>query len=199
MELDDFKQDWRKADEQSHAPNYNINKLLTAQSNSALNSLKAKYRKQIILLPLAAATLGFAMTQKPILQNNAFIWLIMPLMLLLALMYYRDYRLVINMEQTTSERVKDSIQQNVVLLNRNAKQHLYFTRVLLLVFILILEVTIYYQVTTAFNFWVGTVWPIRLTIYALAVFIQPYITRFFFNKNFGQHINRLQQLLEQSA
>ena len=199
MELDDLKQDWKNAGEKLQTPTYNFNELLITRSSGPLNDLKAKYKKQMILLPLAAAVLGFAMTQKSVLQHNAFIWLIIPVLLLLALMYYRSYRLVIKMEKTTAETLKGSMQENVVLLNRNAKQHLYFTRVLLFVFIVLLEVTMYYQISTTFNFWLERLWFIRLAVYALFIFIQPHVTRFFFKKNFGQYINRLQQLLEQAA
>jgi ABC-type multidrug transport system fused ATPase/permease subunit len=199
MELDDFKQDWKKSGEQFQTPHYNLNDLLVSQSSGPLSALKKKYKNQMILLPLAAGLLGFVVAQKPILQQSAFIWFIIPVLLLLALMYYRDYRLVVNMEQTTTESLKNSLRVNITLLNRNAKQQLHFTRIILVVFILILEATMYYQHTVDFNFWQEVLLPIRLVLYLLMLFIQPYVTTYFFNLSFGNYITRLQQLLDQSA
>jgi len=199
MELDDFKQDWKKSGEQLQTPQYNLNDLLVSHSSGPLNALKKKYKTQVILLPLAAGLLGFVMAQKPILQQSAFIWFIIPVLLLLALMYYRDYRLIVNMEQTTTDSIKNSLEVNVALLNQNAKQQLHFTRVILVIFILILEATMYYQHPADFNFWQGVLLPIRLAFYALMLFIQPYITKYFFNLSFGQYIKHLENLLDQAA
>ena len=199
MELDDFKQDWKKSGEQLQTPQYNINDLLVSQSSGPLSALKKKYRNQVILLPLAAGLLGFVMAQKPILQLSAFIWFIIPVLLLLAFMYYRDYRLIVNMEQTTIDSIKNSLEVNVTLLNRNAKQQMLFTRVILVIFILILEATMYYQHTVDFNFWQAIILPIRIAVYALMLFVQPYITKYFFNLSFGQYIKHLENLLDQAA
>lgn len=199
MELDDFKQDWRKSAEQIQTPNYNLNNLLASQSGGPLSALKKKYKNQVILLPIAAAFLGVVMVQKPILQQSAFIWFIIPVMLLLALMYYRDYRLILDIEQTNVNSLKSSLQENITLLNRNAKQQLHFTRIILVVFIIILEATMYYQHTADFSFWQGTLLPIRIAFYALMLFIQPYITKYFFNLSFGRYIKHLQELLDQAA
>lgn len=199
MELDDFKQDWKKSGEQLQTPDYNLNDLLVSRSSGPLSALKKKYKNQVILLPLAAGLLGFVMAQKPILQQSAFIWFIIPVLLLLALMYYRDYRLIVNMEQTTTDSIKNSLQVNVNLLNRNAEQQLHFTRIILVGFVLILEATMYYQHTADFNFWREVLLPIRLALYALILFVQPYITKYFFKLSFGNYINRLQELFDQAA
>jgi hypothetical protein len=199
MELDDLKQDWNKSTYQHKAPAYNLDKLTNTKSAGSLNTLKNKYKKQVILLPLSATFLGFVMVQKPILQQNAFIWFIIPIMFLLALMYYRDYRLVLEMEQSNTESIKNSIQKNIDLLNRNSKQQLNFTRIILLLLILILEATMYYQHPAAFDFWHTVALPIRLAFYGLIGFLQPFITKYFFNLNFGRYIQDLQTLLSQAA
>jgi hypothetical protein len=199
MELDDFKQDWKHSGEQLITPSYSLNDLLTKKSGNPLLALKARYKTQAILLPLTAAFLTFAMTQKPILQQSAFIWFIIPVLLLLALIYFRDYRLILNMERTTAQSLKVSIEENVRLLNRNAKQQLYFTRMILVFFIVILESTMYAQHPIDFKFWQETVLPVRLALYALIFFIQPYITRYFFNLSFGKYIIHLQDLLIQTT
>jgi hypothetical protein len=199
MELDDFKQDWKHSGEQLITPSYSLNDLLTKKSGNPLLALKARYKTQAILLPLTSAFLTFAMTQKLILQQSAFIWFIIPVLLLLALMYFRDYRLILNMEQTTDQSLKISIEENVRLLNQNAKQQLNFTRIILVFFVLILEATMYAQHPIDFKFWQDIVLPVRLALYAIIFFVQPYITRYFFNLSFGKYIKHLQELLSQTA
>lgn len=89
MELDDLKQNCNKSSEQYKPPVIDLDELLAKQSAGPLSTLKAKYKLQAILLPVAAGVLGFSMLQYAVLRQNAFIWFIVPVMLLLALMYYR--------------------------------------------------------------------------------------------------------------
>lgn len=198
MELDDLKQDWNKSGEQYKAPAIDLNILLAKQTAGPLATLKAKYRLQAILLPLAAGVLGFSMMQHAILRQNAFIWFIVPVMLMLALMYYRDYSVIVKIEETNAESLKSSMQERIALLQRNGKQQLYLTRVILLVLISILEATMYLQEVPDFLTWQSIALPLRLTVYVLVIFIQPYISKYFFNLSFGQYINRLQGLLNQT-
>ncbi|MCX2430897.1 hypothetical protein [Pedobacter sp. GR22-10] len=199
MELDDLKQDWNKSTPAHKTPLYNLDELTVTKSTGAIETLKRKYKKQMILLPLAATFLGSFAVQNPVLQRNAFIWFIIPLMLLLALIYYRSYMLVAKMEQTSMESIKKSIQENIELLDRNAKQQLYFTRFILIMLILILEATMYYQHPAAFVAWSSLGLPIRLAAYTLALFLQPFITKYFFELNFGRYIQNLKSLLNQAT
>lgn len=199
MELDDFKEEWKKSGEQLQTPEYKLDNLLVSRSGSTLTTLKKKYKKQVFVLPLSAGFLAFVMAREPVLQESAFIWFIIPVLLFLAAMYYRDYRLILNMEQTNTDALKNSIQENVTLLNRNAKQQFLFIRMLLIALIIILEATMYYERTVDFNFWSAMNLPVRLAAYALMLFIQPYITKYFFNLSFGQYIKHLKKLLDQAA
>jgi hypothetical protein len=198
MELDDLKQDWNKPSEHYKAPAFDLNDLLAKQTAGPLATLKAKYRLQAILLPLAAGVLGFSMMQHAILRQNALIWFIVPVLLLLALMYYRDYSVIVKIEETNAEALKISMQERIALLQRNGKQQLYLTRVILLVLIGILEATMYLQEVPDFLVWQGIALPLRLTAYIMVVFVQPYISTYFFNLSFGQYLNRLQELLNQT-
>lgn len=198
MELDDLKQNWNKSSEQYKTPAFDLAHLLAKQTAGPLATLKAKYRLQAILLPLAAGVLGFSMMQHAILRQNAFIWFIVPVMLMLALMYYRDYSVIVKIEETNAESLKSSMQERIALLQRNGKQQLYLTRVILLVLISILEATMYLQEVPDFLTWQSIALPLRLTVYVLVIFIQPYVSKYFFNLSFGQYINRLQELLNQT-
>lgn len=198
MELDDLKQNWNKSSEQYRTPVVDLDELLARQSAGPLATLKAKYKLQAILLPVAAGVLGVSMLQHAVLRQNAFIWFIVPVLLLLALLYYRDYNLIVKIEQTNAVALKTSLQERVALLQRSGKQQLYFTRIILFALICILEAAMYFQETPDFQLWRNIAFPLRLVIYALVVFVQPYLTKYFFNLHFGQYIKRLQELLDQA-
>lgn len=197
MELDELKQNWNQSNNK-FIPPYQLDKVITSKSSSIVSKLKAKYKTQAILLPLAATFLSIAMIYKPVLQQNAFIWVIIPIMILLAVIYYRGFILVSKMEKAYSESLKNAIQENINLLNLNTKQQLIFIRVILLILILILELTIYQQATTAFNFWGNISSPVRIGLYILLILAQPYFTRYIFELNFGQYIKDLQRLSDQT-
>ncbi|WP_316800188.1 hypothetical protein [Pedobacter frigidisoli] len=199
MELDDLKQDWTFSSQKYKAPTYKLGELISQKGNGSLGKLKAKYKKQMILLPLVAAFLTVAMIVKPVLQQSAFIWFIIPVALTLALMYYRDYKLIEKMEDANTESVKSSIQKNMHLLRQNARHHLIFARIFLAAFIIILEATMYFQPGNDFAFWQTIALPLRLIIYGVAGFLQPYITKYFFDYHFGKYIKDLQALSEQTT
>lgn len=197
MELDELKQNWNQSNDKLFAP-YQLDKVIASKSSGILSKLKAKYKTQAILLPLAAAFLSLAMITKPILQQNAFIWMIIPIMILLALIYYQGYTLISKMEQAYSESLKNAIQKNLSLLSLNTKKQLILIRIILVILILVLEITIYQQTTTAFNFWQDIALPVRMGVYALLILAQPYFTRYIFEFSFGRYIKELRQLLDQT-
>jgi len=197
MELDELKQNWNQSNDK-FIPPYQLDKVIASKSSGILSQLKAKYKTQAMLLPLAAAFLSLAMIYKPILQQNAFIWVIIPIMIFLAVMYYQGYRLISKMEHAYSESLKNAIQENLNLLNLNTKKQLIFIRIILVILILVLEITIYQQTTTAFNFWQDIALPVRIGVYTLLILVQPYFTRYIFELGFGRYIKNLQQLLDET-
>jgi len=102
------------------------------------------------------------------------------------------------MEDTTAAALKTSMEQNIKLLNRNFSQQLLFTRAILLGLILLLEAAIYLEHPAALSFWEEIALPLRLGAYMVFIVVQPYITKFFFNRIFGEYIKRLEEVLEQA-
>lgn len=199
MELDDFKQNWKNDAQQHQVPSYNIDELLIAKSNNPLTVLKEKYRLQVILLPLAATILTCANVFSPAMRNNAFVWLIIPILLILAFIYYRDYAVVSKMQQPAINSLKESMENNLAVLQKNGRQQLRLLGILLIAFIIALEITLYYRLEPAYRFWQNTPLSIRISVYALLLIIQPFISKYFFKLQFGQYITRLQELLRQAA
>jgi|GEM_PF-1508437 len=198
MELDKLKHNWIKSGEKLSTPSYDLQKLTSLKGSGILKTLKDKYKKQVILLCLASCFLVCAMIKRPVLRETPFIWFIVPVMILFALMYYRNYILVSKIEQTSAESLQKSIRENINLLNKNAEQQLSFTRILLVCYLLVLEFGMYFQQITAFIFWKETPIFFRIATYLFILVVQPYLTRYFFNLNFGRYIKRLQELLDQT-
>jgi len=72
-------------------------------------------------------------------------------------------------------------------------------KMFLCVFVIALEATMFYNLVPAYNGWHQLMLPVRVAVYALVFVAQPYITKYFFKKNYGQYINRLQELVDQAS
>lgn len=199
MDIDDLKQEWKNNNQQNKPAGYNLNELLMQKNDSPLIALQAKYKKQFVLLPAAAGILLLTNLSNPAMRENAIIWFTIPLLLLLTFIYYRNYVLVIKMQQSAESSVKQSMEHNLAMLKKNGNQQKLLLRIIMVLFIVIVETILYYNAAAEFHFWQMIGFPFRLAAYALMLTVQPYISAYFFKLNFGQHINRLQELLDQAV
>lgn len=195
MELDDFKQTWNNSAAQDTAPAYDLNVLLAKKSEDPLSLLKIKYRKQLILLPAAAAVLLWTNLANPAMERNVITWLAIPLLLLLAMNYYYNYRVVVKMQHSADESVKRSLETNLLILQKNGRLHLQLTSVFLIVAIAALEIALYKNLLPVYHAWAAVSIPLRVAAYAGIIVAQSYISKYYFKLHFGQYFNRLQDLL----
>jgi Na+/melibiose symporter-like transporter len=199
MELDELKQRWNNADQQYQGAAYDLNKILNAKAEGPLDSLRKAYKRQLILLPLTAAFLTFSCLSHETLNYNALIWSAVLMMLILIVGYYRNYKLVQFMQQPAENGIKQKLEEDLQVLYKNVKQELILYRVFFVVFIIALEVTMFYNLVPAYNKWHEVMLPVRLAVYMVALVGQPYMTRYFFKQNYGRYISRLQELVDQAS
>jgi len=199
MELDDLKQHWNKADQQYTGSDYDLNQILKAKVNGPLDSLRQAYKRQLILLPLTAAFLTFSCLSHETLNYNALIWSAVLMMLILIFGYYRNLKLVRFMQQPAEHGIKQKLEEDLQVLHKNVKQELILYRIFIIVFLIALEVTMFYNLVPSYTKWHEVMLPIRLVVYAFVIILQPYITRYFFKQNYGQYISRLQELIAQAS
>lgn len=198
MELDDLKQNWKNSAAQYKSADYNLNTLLAGKINSPLNVLKMKYIRQMVLLPSTIAFLYF-MGIKHSVQENLGIWIAGPVLLLLTFNYYRNYRIVVRMQQPLDMAVKQGLEKYLDILVRNSKLHLRLLWIYLAVLICALEIAMYCHAVPAYDSWLLVPVLLRITFYTLLFVVQPYISKYYFKAHFGQYINHLKQLLDQAG
>lgn len=199
MELDDLKQSWNSANQQYKGSDYDLDKILTAKVNGPLDSLRLAYKRQLILLPVTAAILVFSCLSNEKLYYNALIWSAVLMMLFLIFGYYRNLKLVQLMQQPAEDGIKQKLEKDLQVLYQNVRQELILYKIFLCVFVIALEVTMFYDLVPAYNGWHQIMLPVRLVVYLLVFIAQPYITRYFYKQNYGKYINKLQELVEQAS
>ena len=197
MELDAFKVSWNN---QSHTKShYNLNEILAQKVKSPIQLLKRKYLIQSILLPSVALMLTITNLVTPTLSNRPVVWIAVPVLLLLTYFYYRSYALIKKLEQPATTNIKTNLENQLKTLQLRGKQDLIFLRILLILFIAILELLMVKNLVPEYDTWEQTNFGIRIAVYAVLLLIQPYISSHFYNLNFGQHINKLKDLVSQAS
>jgi len=199
MELDDLKQNWKKADQQYKGEDYDLSKILTAKAGGPLDALRIAYKRQLIFLPATAAFLTFICLSDEALNYNAMIWSAVLMLLFLTYGYYRNYKLIQVMQQPVENGIKQKLEKDLQVLHYNVKKELILYRLFMIVFIVALEITMYYELVPSYKGWHDIIIPIRLTVYALLFVVQPYVTKYFFKQNYGQYISKLQELVDQAS
>lgn len=197
MELDDLKHNWKKTDVSFKTQTYHVTEFLKKQMDTPLDKLKKKYQKQLILLPVAVIILLVTLFSKPELHYNLLIWMAVFTLLLITFNEYRNYNIVSKMQEINGS-LKQNLESYLKLLEDNSKAYLIATSIYLLFFISILEITMYYHQVTVYEQWNQIAIGIRIIIYAAIIILQPFISQYFFNLQYGQYIKRLRTLLDQT-
>lgn len=198
MELDDLKQNWKNSESQYQGIDYNVGTLLAGKLNSPLNTLKMKYIRQMIMLPATVVFLYFMGLKHPV-QDNIGLWVAAPVLLLLAFNYYRNYRVVVLIQQPSDMAVKQGLEKYLAVLQRNSTLHLQFLRLYLAILICSLEIAMYSHAVPAYHIWEVVPVPYRIAFYALLLVIQPSISKYYFRQHFGQYMDHLEELLAQAG
>ena len=198
MELNELKENWQNAGQELSNGDHDFHKILKSQLDTPLSILKTKYIRQLILIPLAILVLILANMLNFKLHNNGFIWLTIFILFLLCLDYYRNYSSIIRIQRPPIDSVRETLKKNLSFLERNARQQMFFMRLILLMFVAILEAVMYLGLAPDYQFWQSVLLPLRILFYITVVILQPYFSRYIYNLNFGRYIYRLKELLNQT-
>ncbi len=197
MELEDFKKTWNTNLAKTTA-SYNLDELLTKKTQAPLQILKKKYFTQAILLPVVAIFLSIVNVITPALRNRPVVWIAVPVLLILTYFHYRSYALIKKMEQPATTNIKSHLENQLGILQLHGKQDLFFLRGLLIFFIVSLELLMFKNLVPEYNAWEQTNLWVRIATYGILLIIQPYISNYFYQLNFGQHISKLKDLVSQT-
>jgi hypothetical protein len=197
MELDDLKQQWNATGNKHTLQNKNIMELIQHKSHGPVAALKQSFRKQMIAMTVVpVAILATNMHQLDKTLSSALFWFYILFCICVVAFAKMNYGIVQKMEKMDG-RVKHTLEAHVALLETRLKQNLIGIRVALLFFVLLMEVLPYIQQFKMLNTWHSLSPFIRFGAYAALFLLQYFISKTVFNRKFGQHLNRLKELVQQ--
>lgn len=194
MELDDLKQAWKRQDKQS-SQNQNIMELIHQKSKGPVASLKEAFKKQIrfmiclMILMIAIQMRNFDNTATIILVGTYVLFCIG-----IALFFYQNYRLTSELEGMDGN-VKTSLEQYVTVLQQRLKWHHIGKRVVMLIFILLLEVLPLFLHASMLDKWHLLPAVIRFNAYGAFFVFQYFVGGSLEKQKFGQYLTYLKQLI----
>ncbi len=196
MELDDFKQAWKRED---HKPTQtpDVMEMIHQRSKGPIASLQAAYRRQMravaafmsIVIVTQARNLGSV-------SANLLFWTFIAFCLMMMGALYLNYRQTRRMESMDAP-VKNNLEQHITLLEQRMKWQFNAARITTLFFILLLEVIPLYQQVRMLSTWHALPGVVRFSTYAAYLLFQHYLSRAITQKKFGKHLDHLKNLLKE--
>jgi len=193
MELDDLKQAWNHQNKQS-SQNQDIMELIHQKSRGPVASLKQAFKKQVRFF--ICLMIIMIATQISNLNNTAALIFIGTYILFcigVALFFYQNYRITSELEGMDGN-VKSSLEQYVMVLQQRLKWQQVGARIVMLIFILLLEVVPFFLHGRMLDKWHSLPPLIRFNVYAAFLAIQYFLGRSVEKQKFGQHLSYLKEL-----
>jgi uncharacterized integral membrane protein len=196
MELDDLKQAWKQENnKQIKTPE--IMELIHQKSKGTIASLKNAFRKQMmVVIALMSIVIAIQARNVDSLSSNLLFWTFIGFCMTMIFAFYYNYRYTGRMENM-DEKVKDNLEHHVTMLQQRLKWQNIFARIVILLFILLLEIIPLYQNLRMLNKWHALSPVIRFSSYAAYLVLQYFISRAVTQKKFGKHLDRLKGLLKE--
>ena len=196
MELDDLKQAWKKENnKQTKTPD--IMELIHQKSKGPIASLKNSFRKQMMVVTaLMSVVIATQANNVDSISSNLLFWTFIGFCLSMILAFYYNYRYTGKMENM-DEKVKTNLEHHVTMLEQRLKWQNIFARLVILLFILLLEVIPLYQHVRMLDKWHALSPFIRFGSYAAYLVLQYFISRAVTQKKFGKHLDHLKGLLKE--
>lgn len=196
MELDELKQSWKQSTENINLSNTNIMELIQNKSYGPIASLKRRFRKQLIILPVVVALLAIQLSRHHAIFSDILFWCYVVICLLICGYFYFSYRLVSNM-QCADCMVKANLEKQIHMLAKAYKWRLIVMRLLFIFFIVLLEVMLYFQQEPSLIKWYAQPLSVRLLCYAGLVVLFYVVSKLILNRKYGKHIRYLKELVQQ--
>ena len=195
MELDDLKQAWQQTPVQKQ--NTNIMELIHQKSKGPIASLKNSFRKQMIVVTaMMSVVIATQANNVDSISSNLLFWTFIGFSLSMILAFYYNYRYTGKMENM-DEKVKINLEHHVTMLEQRLKWQNIFARIVILLFIILLEVIPLYENVRMLNKWHALSPFIRFGSYAAYLVLQYFLSRAVTQKKFGKHLDRLKGLLKE--
>jgi hypothetical protein len=195
MELDEFKNMWAKTAMQPSAVNYNISSLIYSDSKSPLAELEKRFKAASYMFPLTVLIFCGTFISKGANQSIT-TWLLFTILFIEFLFALANYLLVKKIQQPAGN-IRENLAKRAYLLERRTANYLYIHTGLYVVMAILLELSVHYHFDPAQSWWAGISPVLRVIIYIVFLAGQYFIKRYFQKQQYGQYIERLNQLIKQ--
>lgn len=128
--------------------------------------------------------------------SDALFWFYLIFCLLMTLYFYYNYRLI-NKMQCMDCLVKSNLEKQTEILENGLKWRLVFTRAAFIIFLVLLEVLMYYHQEPSLEKWYSQPLIIRIPVYAVLITAVYFMTKFVFRHKYGKYIQNLKKLVQQ--
>jgi len=194
MELEDLKTTW-KQEETKKQKTPDIMELIHQKSRGPLASLKHAFRKQMIAI--AVLLMAITVTNARTIETTAgyilyFTYVAFCMSVILA--FYIHYRRTGKME-SMDKAVKNNLEEYVVQLEQRLKWQYVGSRLVVLLFIVLVEVLPLFYHARMLDKWHSLSPEIRFSSYAFYFLLVYFISRRVKQRKFGQHLEHLKELL----
>ncbi len=196
MELDDLKQPWLESAKNIKPFNKSVMEIIQNKSYGPAARLKRNFRKMIIIIPIVVTMLIVNLSKKHDIFSDVLFWFYIIFISSMMLFFYYNYRLI-NKMQCMDCLVKTNLEKQVKTLENGFKLRLLITRGAFIIFIVLLEVLMYYHQEPALVKWYAQPVIIRMLAYAILITSWYFITKLVSRTKYGKHIQNLKNLVQQ--
>jgi hypothetical protein len=194
MELDDLKTTWKQRDIKRQETQ-NIMELIHQKSRGPLASLKHAFRKQMVLVTVLMIAVSIPNAGK--LETVPgfvlyFTWVAFCMAIILA--FYINYSKTDKMENM-DRPVKNNLEEYIVQLELRLKWQYIGKRLVVLLFILLLEILPLFYHARMLDKWHSVPPVIRFSSYALYLALLYFMSHRRQRRKFGRHLDHLKDLL----
>jgi hypothetical protein len=190
MELDELKEMWNRADQTASA-NYNVTELIYRDSKSPLAAIERNLKFALLVFPLVAILFtGNFLGSSHQSPTRILLFAILFIEFLFSLL---NYGLIKKIQQPEGD-IKTSLLNKVSLLQKLCGLYVYVQLGLYALMVVLLEISMYFQLDNNFNGWAKINPAIRTTVYVVFLVVQLVIKRISQKKLYGQYLDQLNNL-----
>lgn len=195
MELDELKQQWKKADSLPTSHNRNIMEMIHHNSYGPVAALKQAYKRQgavMLMLPVVLILTNFTNLESTL--RSLLFWSYTAFCIIVAIYARYNYRIVQQLDET-EDLVKPHLEKTITVLESRMRHNVTGAKLALIFFIVLTEVLPYIQHFRMLDYWIAVSPFIRFGAYALLVVLQYFSLKRMSYLKFGRHIERLKELV----
>lgn len=196
MELDDLKESWKQAPIKK-IKNTDIMDLIQHKSYGPVEALKKEFKKQMMLFAVIVLVQVLVNVDNlPGLLQSILFWSYVAFCIGVITFSYQNFLIAQKMENADGN-LKQNIQTQIDILERRLERKIIALRFAMLFFIILVEILPYFQHYRSLQLWHSISPFIRFGAYAFLLILQYFISRRITQKNFGNHITYLKNLIKE--